>query len=177
MIYIFTATKSEAQAIVEHCKLKKNKNYTFSFFQSKTINLLVTGIGKELVQRSLENFFQTFQPTQQDRFINIGITAAPKEFAIGTLHKVQTILFENKAITLDENGITLRTLLLPQNTPLNTFADMEAFFIAQKLQNYSLEIYKVVSDHFDPSSVTKEKTKQLIKKALKEIPSLGRDIE
>jgi len=50
---------------------------------------------------------------------------------------------------------------------------MEGFIFAKYFQPNSIQIYKIVSDHFEPQSITKEKTKHLIKNSLQYIEELS----
>ena len=169
MIYIFCATKTEAQAINEHYKLKKSKKYSLNVFQNDNITVIVSGIGKENTQKNIDCFFHCFSVTSEDTFVNIGIAAAPKHYPIGSLWKIGRVLYKDDAITIGCNTKTLQTVDTEQNTPLAHITDMEGFFIAQFFRQYDFLIYKVISDHFEPKNITKEAVKQLLKAALKDL--------
>jgi len=120
MIYIFTATKSEAQAIVEKYKLKKQKKYSLQVFYNQDIEVIISGIGIENTQKSLTLFqkFSTYTP--QDTLLNIGIAGAPQEFFIGQLLKINHVIYDTDKITLSFGNIILRTVKQPIFTQQTT---------------------------------------------------------
>jgi hypothetical protein len=169
MKYIFTATKTEAQAIVEYYRLTKVASTPFVTYANKDLFVCVTGVGKENLLRFLDLFDKSYTITTNDTLYNIGIAAAPKEFPIGSLHRVQTLIYNDEILQLPTKGITLLSVDTPQTTQTKYFVDMEGFFIAQHFLKTNLTIYKVVSDHFQPHVVQKDSVKKLLKEALKKI--------
>jgi hypothetical protein len=169
MKYIFTATKTEAQAIVEYFKLKKLSASPLIAYGNNSLHVIVTGIGKEKVLHTLAIFDTHYTLLEDDSLCNIGIAAAPKKFPIGSLCPIEKLFYKDECLHLPTKGEELLSVTQPQNKQLQTLVDMEAFFIAKHFMGKNLKIYKVVSDHFQPEVVTKEKTKQLLKEALKKL--------
>ncbi len=174
MIYIFCATKSEAQAIVEYKKLKKEKISPYTLFRSSDITLVITGIGMEKARNAALFCKERCNLREKDTVLNIGIAAAPACVPVGTLCEVKTLFRGEKRLDLDtatNRGYTLVTTNSAQNTPHEHLVDMEGFAIAEVFGK-NLKIYKVVSDHFEPTEVTKEKAKKLIASVLAQVEEI-----
>lgn len=171
MIYIFCATKSEAQAVVEYKKLQKCTQNGMSLFSCDSVTLCITGVGKEATTKTIDSFEKQFSPTPDDIVLNIGIAAAPESFSIGSLHHIGRVVADGAEYLLQSEGETLACKNEPTSQIHATLVDMESCVLAERYLPY-LQIYKVVSDHFDPSSVTKEGTKKLIAGALEAIEPL-----
>ena len=148
MIYIVTALKPEAQAFVDKYKLPKSK-------KNSQISLFVSGIGSQNMLQTTKDIVELM--SEDDIILNVGICGASKKYKIGQLID-----------GLKEN-LTCVDYEVSQNDCYE-FADMESsgFLEAtQGLQNRY--IFKIVSDHFEPHTVTKEATKSLIFNAIEEI--------
>ena len=171
MIYIFCATKSEAQAIVEHKKLQKKKIYGKNIFSNDSIHLFVTGVGKKNAAQTALWCKETFSPSYDDVILNIGIAAAPKAIAIGSLCRISTLFCGDAQYTIAPKGYALQTVDHPQSKMVEHLVDMEACALFGVFKK-RLRIYKIVSDHFEPHNVTKERTKRLIASVLDAIEEL-----
>ncbi|MDA7818238.1 hypothetical protein N9A28_08610 [Sulfurimonas sp.] len=150
MIYIVIALKPEAQAFVDKYKLKKTKLNEFTLHANSEFMIIVSGIGVSNSQKATETLRKNFDIQEDDSFINIGICGANENHPIGEMIKINS---SDEITCVNE----------PAYKGLYELVDMESdgFFNAtQGLENVCM--YKVVSDHFDPKSVTKEKTKKLI---------------
>jgi len=146
MIYIMVALKAEAQAFVDKYKLKNYKNGDISVF--------ISGIGKENMQISTCQILKNF--TNKDKIINIGICGASKNYKIGELI----------------DGIKQRITCVDTQISSNKFdiVDMESAGFLEATQNIQNRyIFKIVSDHFEPQTVTKDKAKKLIFDKIDEI--------
>ena len=172
MIYIFCATKSEAQAIVEHKKLQKTKHFAYTRYTSPSICLLVSGIGLENAKKAALFCKEVFDPKASDVILNIGIAAAPQYLAIGSLCPIKTLLCNDQSFNLSDDGYTLQSFTTPQNDPKDHLVDMEACGIVSVFGT-KVHIYKVVSDHFQPSTVKKGDVKKLIASKLKEVKEIA----
>ncbi|MEK6658910.1 MAG: hypothetical protein AABY36_04450 [Campylobacterota bacterium] len=171
MFYIVIALKSEAQAFVDKYKLTKTKCGNFTLFEGNHLKLIVSGIGVENANNAVTAIIKNFKPQNSDIFINIGICGANKKYKIGKLLKIGSIVYEDKKYIIDEN--VLNTLTCKDNEvsqDLYEIVDMESFgfFVATK-EFKNRHIYKVVSDHFEPSKVTKDGSKKLIFSVIDEI--------
>jgi len=148
VIYVIVALKPEAQAFVDKFKLPKTK-------QNRKITIVVSGVGTE-------NMFKATKDTvtkmnDDDKIVNVGICGANKSFKIG-----QLIDGFEEDITCVESAISDKNIYAIVDMESNGF--LEA---TKTIQNRYM--FKIVSDHFEPQSVTKEGTKQLIFKNIDEI--------
>lgn len=163
MVYILTATKTEAQALVEHFKLSKKDNC----FGNEKIEVYISGVG-------LENAYHLAKKLQdrvslEDTVINIGIAAAPYRYSIGELVKIKEVFLENNQLIISNQGETLFTCKESQNIYQEKIVDMEGFGFAKVFSKYNFKIYKVISDHFEPNKVEKDEVKKMIKNSLEKI--------
>ncbi len=160
MVYILTATKTEAQALVEHFKLSKKDNC----FGNEKIEVYISGVG-------LENAYHLAKKLQdrvslEDTVINIGIAAASKQYAIGEIVTIKKVCFEDEELIISKEGEKLLTCKTPQKRYQETIVDMEGFGFTKVFAKYNFKIYKVISDHFEPEKITKDGVKKLLKNAL-----------
>ncbi|MDA3909490.1 MAG: hypothetical protein PF437_10415 [Sulfurimonas sp.] len=151
MLYILCALKSEAQAFVDKYKLPKNR-------QNSHITLIVSGIGSENMFNATKNVVANM--SANDTIINVGICGADKKFAIGEL------------IDARDANLTCVESEISQHGSYE-LVDMEsAGFIKATEDIENKYIFKVVSDHFEPHKVTKEKTKSLIFNVIDDINNI-----
>lgn len=164
MLYIVTALKPEAQAFVDKYKLTKTKCDNFTLFTGGNLRVIVSGIGVESTKIAIKTLIEKFAPAHNDTFINIGICGANKKYKIGELIEIGSIIYKDKKYIVDENipnTVTCQESEVSED--ICDIADMESFgFYAAAKEIKNRYIYKVVSDHFEPSVVTKDKTKKLI---------------
>ncbi len=146
MIYIIVALKAEAQAFVDKYKLKNYKN--------DHIEVFISGMGADAMMQTTTKVLETF--SQNDVIINVGICGASQNYTIGQLidaryEKITCINYEATDAKYD-------------------IVDMESsgFIDATKDVKNSF-IFKVVSDHFEPKTVTKDMAKKLIFNQIDEI--------
>ncbi|PHQ65665.1 MAG: hypothetical protein COB99_02625 [Sulfurimonas sp.] len=151
MLYIMCALKAEAQAFVDKYKLPKNR-------QNSQITLVVSGIGSENMFEATQSVVKTM--SKDDTIINVGICGGDKKFAIGELIETNDKNLRCVNSEVCEHGI-------------HELVDMESdgFLRATKDINNKY-IFKVVSDHFEPHKVTKEKAKSLIFNVIDDINNI-----
>ena len=167
MLYIITALKPEAQAFVERYKLQKSKLASFTLFDSLEIKLIISGIGVKNAALATQTLINHFDITDDDIYINVGICAASQNYQIGELIEVGCINYhEQNYILHKENPILIECLDEEASEALYEIADMESFgFYDAVIHSPAIKhlfIFKVVSDHFEPHMVTKERTKSLL---------------
>ena len=151
MLYIICALKSEAQAFVDKYKLPKNR-------QNAQITLVVSGIGSENMFNATKNVVSNM--SNNDTIINVGICGGDKKFAIGELIDARDKNLTSVASEISEQG-------------KYELVDMESDGFLKATQNVENRyIFKVVSDHFEPHKVTKEKTKSLIFNVIDDINNI-----
>ena len=164
MIYIVTALKAEAQAIIEKFKLKKSDSKEVSFFYNKHIVLIVCGLGINNCKIKTTLFIDYFDINDKDYLFNIGICGANNTYNIGSLCELSIIKFKNKNFILNTYTYnTIECLETPAKENKYNMVDMESFGFYEASKNIkNVRMFKIVSDHFEPFKVTKDKTKKLI---------------
>jgi nucleoside phosphorylase len=146
MIYILVALKAEAQAFVDKFKLQNYKN--------ENITLIISGIGKENMYKTTFDVLSNFK--EDDFILNVGICGANHNYKIGQLidSRKEHITCVNYEVSATKYNII----------------DMEsAGFIKATKDIKNSYIFKIVSDHFEPNIVTKDKAKKLIFNKIGEI--------
>ena len=171
MLYIVTALKPEAQAFVEKCKLTKTKYENFTMFTSENVKLIISGLGVNNAKIATTSMIKKFKPLQDDIFLNIGICGANQEYRVGELLEIGSIMYNNEQFVLNMNSSNIITCKDTEVHDSNhNIVDMESFgFYAATRDIRYRYMYKVVSDHFEPYKVTKDKTKSLIFNVIEEV--------
>lgn len=147
MIYILVALKSEAQAFVDKFKLGPDKH-------NDKLSVIVSGMGSEKMFKTASEIVAKMSP--QDTIINVGICGADKKYSIGQLLNAENINLTCVEREISTNGYEA--------------VDMESKgFIDATKDVKNRHIFKVVSDHFEPKSVTKDMAKKIIFENIDEI--------
>lgn len=166
MIYITVALKSEAQAFVDKYKLQKSRLGEFMVFSNARIKLIVSGVGVSFARDATQTFINHYDITDEDVYANVGICGGDKTYEIGELLEVGSVTYEGIKHVLKENKKQIHTLDEEMSECGFELVDMEAYgFYDAVIHNPAIKhahILKVVSDHFEPQLITKEKTKALI---------------
>jgi len=173
LLYIVVALKVEAQAFVEKYKLKKEKLSSFTLFVSEEIRLIISGIGVQNAREATQTLVNNYDITDEDIYLNAGICGANKEYEIGTLIEIGSLVFEGMTYTLDSKNAELNCVNAAISTDTLKIVDMESYgFYDAVIHNPAIKhfhILKVVSDHFEPQKVQKDATKALLFKRLSAI--------
>lgn len=174
MLYFVIAHSAEAQPIIQFYKLKRVYKFSYTMFESDSVKLIISNIGIENGMMATSVLLGYCIPTQNDLLINIGICAS--HYDIGTtllIHKIThnnnsyfpDILFDHN---LQENS--LKTVDEPATEISSEAVDMESYGIykaaSRFLKAHQMIFLKIVSDNFQPESVTKNETKALISSSL-----------
>ncbi|MEA1954943.1 MAG: hypothetical protein U9N02_00430 [Campylobacterota bacterium] len=140
------ALKAEAQAFVDKYKLQNYKN--------DNLSVIITGMGSDAMFVATTNILKKFK--ENDIILNVGICGANQNYTIG-----QLIDSRYDEITCSKTEVSKTNF---------SIVDMESlgFKNATKGVKNSF-IFKIVSDHFEPKKVTKDKAKQLIFNKIDEI--------
>lgn len=174
MLYIVTALKSEAQAFVDKYTLKKKYISGFTMFRNDSLVVIVSGIGVNNATQATQTLINYFDITDNDIYLNVGICGANKKYLIGELLEIGTLIINGQAVNLP-NKSTLKLTCVEEeiNAPLYDIVDMESYgFYDAVIHSPAIKNYyvlKVVSDHFEPETITKDMTKSLIFNALDSI--------
>lgn len=171
MRYIFTALKPEAQALVDKYKLQKIKINNYTLFINTNMIVIITGLGVLNSIKACNFIVDNYTIEKNDSFINIGICGAKKNHAIGGLLEIGVINYNSESFIINKNIKQTITCLENEATDdLYELVDMESYGFYKILNHYqNIFMFKVVSDHFEPETITKEKTKKLIFNNLDEI--------
>jgi nucleoside phosphorylase len=177
MLYILTALKPEAQAFVDKYKLLPSKLDNYKLFQNDKMIVIVSGLGVKSARLATQTLINNFDITDDDIYLNIGICGASKEYDIGSLLSISTLVYQDITYSLSNTfNQTLHCLDKESSTEKYAVVDMESYgFYDAVVHSPAIKssyILKVVSDHFQPHLVTKEKTKMLIFNAIDDINSI-----
>ena len=136
------------------CKLVDYKN--------ENMQVIVSGIGVKNMYESTLEIAQDLK--MDDRLVNIGICGASKKFNIGDLLEIDLASksCNESILTCVDKEVSAENIY--------DIVDMESdgFIQVAKSINNSY-IFKIVSDHFEPKTVTKDKAKKLIFNKIDEI--------
>ena len=176
MLYIVSALKPEAQAFVDKYKLTSTTLDGCKLFTSTTICLILSGLGIENARRATQTLINHFDITDEDIYLNIGICGASKEHEIGELLNISNISYKDISYNIPlAIGKTIHCLDEEANSHIHEIVDMESYgFYDAVIHSPAIKniyVLKVVSDHFQPEKVTKDKTKSLIFNAIDDINS------
>ena len=173
MLSIVVALKAEAQAFVDAFALQKSKLATYTLYSNAQMRLIISGMGVVNARLATQTLINHFDITDEDRYINIGICAASKRHKIGEILEIGSVVYEEQSYIFDTNGKTIHCVERPMTQELHEIVDMESYgFYDAIIHNPAIKnfsIIKVVSDHFEPESVTKDGAKQLLSQAIKRV--------
>lgn len=171
MLYIVFALKSEAQAFVDKYKLYKSNYGEFMMFENKNLKLIVSGMGRENASKAAKTIIEKFSPSENDIFLNIGICGASNRYGVGELLEIGSIIYKDQKYIIDAD--LPHTITCVDNEiyeDLYDIADMESFgFYEATKEIKNRRIFKIVSDHFEPSIITKDGAKKVIFDKIDEI--------
>ena len=178
MIYIVVALKGEAQAFVDKYKLSKKNVLGYSLFQNEYMYLIISGMGVQNARLATQTLINLYDICDEDIYLNVGICGANEVYEIGQLLAINAIIYQEQFYKLTQaerqiNGQTLTCVDEPLSHVAHAIADMESFgFYDAVTHSPAIKnsfIFKVVSDHFEPLHVSKDKAKMLLFKRLDEI--------
>jgi|TARA_Y100000031_G_C8219985_1_gene385397 Asp-tRNA(Asn)/Glu-tRNA(Gln) amidotransferase C subunit len=162
-LLILTALKAEAIPIIHYYGLKK-KEYSkyISVYSTENINLLITGVGKTNVQKTIRNFCNIHNLEQKLFTVNIGSAGGnPDHCKIGDIFLINKITDENNRTSfypdvLFKHGMEEFSLTTVKNPAINghrkydSLVDMEASAIwnlfKSRIPVHRMLFIKVISD-------------------------------
>lgn len=160
------ALKPEAQAFVDKYKLKKTKLNNFTLFSNEKMKVIISGVGVKNAKAATKMLLEHFKNTDNDIYLNVGICGASNSYEIGELLEIGSVLYDNTSYRFHNDKKEILCLDEEASESLYDIVDMESYGFydvmihSNPMKNF--HIFKVVSDHFQPHKVTKEKTKSLI---------------
>jgi nucleoside phosphorylase len=140
MIYILVALKAEAQAFVDKFKLDKT-------MQNNDICVIISGIGSENMLKAASTVVAKMDA--DDTIVNVGICGASKKHYISQL--------------LDARDVDITCVDYEVSQDKFEVVDMESAGFLKACENVkNTYMFKIVSDHFKPETITKDMAKKLI---------------
>ncbi len=178
MIYFVCAFKAEARPFIDRLRLSRTQERPLIYRGDDAI-LIVGGMGAKAAADATRTVMELRPPAEEDLLVNLGICAAPARFAVGTLLAPASLRCGPEEMPLPSlrkttlPRIALRTVDRPCDEPAETAVDMEAFAVAETAAAFFPEeriaVLKIVSDHFEPDSVTPKLAERLIEKQAENI--------
>lgn len=187
MIYLITALDAEARPLIEHYRLKRDYALPYTLYKNEEMVLLVTQPGKNNAMMAVSALLGWRLPRPGDILINIGICGAPTDYTIGEALLIHRILEGDRRYYPDilyPHNLRETSLLClgnPADTPYDVPVDMESGGIftaaARFFKLHQIAFLKIVSDHCEPESVTKEGVIDLIRSHLPTLECLIASIQ
>ena len=193
MKIILSALKAEAIPLIKYYELLPNNSIGIQIYRNDIITILITGVGKSNVNRTLSRYIEKSKNIEKAKFINIGIAGGVKgNCKIGELFLIDKVFDENLKIDYDikiESGTNLlknhvTTVFEPivnSEQERRGLVDMEAHEICTVLSNFNylnkLTIIKIVSDFMDLDAkyLSSKQIQKLIKINLLDIDNFLND--
>ena len=131
----------------------------------------MSGLGKDSSKKATQTLLDYFTIKEQEQIINIGICGASHDYTIGELIEINSVIYKKNLYILNQrDGKALTCIDNPATDNEFTLVDMESYGFYQVVKGMkNAYIFKVVSDHFEPQTVTKERTKNLLFRQIDEI--------
>lgn len=182
MLYLITALDAEARVFIETYRLKRDYTLPFTLYRNDEVMLLVTQPGKINALMATSALLGYRIPEEIDILINIGICGAPLEYPIGEVLLVHQIIDNERSFYPDIlyphpfRETALICLDTAQDSMLESPVDMESSAVFRAASKFfplhRIAFLKIVSDHFEPESVTKEGVIGLFQKHLQTLDTL-----
>jgi len=169
MVYIVVALRVEANIFIKMLNLEKLSSKPFSIYKNQKMLIIVSGIGS--INSSIATSYLLSNHPTPKKIINFGIAASGSNIKIGEIKRVKKIvdLCSNKIYHLSCGDASISTSQKEIDNPnriKTDLADMESsgFYLAAKrfIDERKIEIYKIVSDHFEPNLVDKNSIELLV---------------
>lgn len=176
MIYIVVALMAEASVLIDMLDLKQSSSKPFPIYKNQNILIILSGIGS--INSSIATSYLLFKHPAPKKIINFGIAGSHSNIEVGELKRVKKIvdLCSNKIYHLHCGEVSISTSqkeIDSSNRIKTDLADMESsgFYLAAKkfIDERRIEIYKIVSDHFEPNLVDRSAVEMLVKKNFEKI--------
>lgn len=173
MKYIIVALHAEARPFLDALNFQRVDGFAFTLYKSEGMLLCISGIGRENALMATAALLGYRIPQAQDALLNVGICAAPREYAIGELLVAHQLIsgaqrfYPDLLLQHPYRECTLHCVDAPQDSHLEHPVDMESAAVfkaaSRFMKLHQMLFVKIVSDHFEPESVTKEGAIALIR--------------
>jgi len=171
LLYIVVALKAEAQAFVEKYKLTKSKLSAFTLYSNREMKLIVSDIGVTNARLATQTLINHFDIADKDKYLNIGICGASRRYEIGEVVEIGAIVYEQERHVFKADTKEIHCVDTAMSEAKYELVDMESYgFYDAVIHNPAIKhfsIIKVVSDHFEPKSVSRDGAKRAIHQLLK----------
>ena len=159
---IHTALVAEAKPIIGHFGLVCHEKQPYNLYVGEDIVLIASGMGSQHTQKALKYALKLYSP---QKAINIGIAgctnqAIPKGTLFCTTHSLFDIPFtslNSHHEKADKHALITSTLV---DMEAQTFLEM----IPEGIEKY---VFKIVSDHLEPTIPSKADVSAWITKSIK----------
>ena len=187
MIYIITALDAEARALIDHYHLTRDFTLPYTLYKNEQMVLLVSGIGKTNALMAVSALLGWRIPNPTDCLINIGICGAPDAYPIGETLLIHQIFEGDRRYypdilyphSLRESSI--KCVDGAQSVLDEYPVDMESSAVFQTSARFfklhQMAFVKIVSDHFTPKTVSKERVIELIRSNLHNVDEVCAVVE
>lgn len=182
MIYLICALDAEARPLCDYYRLKRDRSLPYTLYRNDQMVLLVSGMGRVNAMMAVSALLGWRIPEAEDILINVGICGAPSDYPIGEALLIHQILDGDRRYYPDIlyshrlRETSMRCVDMPQSTSCDCPVDMESSGIFQAVSRFfklhQMAFVKIVSDHCNPQSVTKEGVIELLRSHLNALDSL-----
>ncbi len=172
MIYFVCAFIHEARPFIDRLRLRRDTVLPWPVFTGEGTLLIVCGMGVDNAQIATAALLGWHRPGPEDLLVNVGICAAPKTYPLGSLLLANRLRHNERNrrpdITVSHacETVSLCSVDTPVTEPVSDAVDMEAFGVFRAgerfFQKDRMLFFKIVSDHFEPSHITKTTAQQLV---------------
>lgn len=184
MLYLLCAHLDEFRPFQTFFNFKRDQEFKWPLYRSEEAVALITGAGHEAAMIATAALLGRFSPESGDLLVNIGICAAPRSHPVGSVLLAHKLCRDGRArypdilLTHPHDETVLRSVDVAAADAMPEAVDMEAFGIYRAAERFlsahQMLFVKIVSDHFEPDSVTKELARQLVDAAAGPVMELVR---
>ena len=193
MQIILSALKAEAIPLINYYKLVPNNSIGLQMYKNDLFTILITGVGKKNVNKTLKEYLKKFKNIEEAKFINIGIAGGIKgNCRIGEMFFINKVFDDylevdyniktgNRPNILENQVTTVFEPILDNGQEREGLVDMEAYEICSVLSDFNqlnkVTIIKIVSDFMDSDTkyLSSKQIRELIEKNLFDIDIFLKD--
>lgn len=193
MQIILSALKAEAIPLINYYKLVPNNSIGLQMYKNDLFTILITGVGKKNVNKTLKEYLKKTKNIEEAKFINIGIAGGVKgNCKIGEMFFINKVFDDyievnyniktgNRPNILENRVTTVFEPILNNGQEREGLVDMEAYEICSVLSDLNqlnkVTIIKIVSDFMDSDTkyLSSKQIRKLIEKNLFDIDIFLKD--
>ena len=193
MQIILSALKAEAIPLINYYKLLPNNSIGLHMYKNDLFTILITGVGKKNVNKTLKEYLKKSKNIEEAKFINIGIAGGVKgNCKIGEMFFINKVFDDYLEVdyniktgnrpNISENRVTtVFEPILNNGQDREGLVDMEAYEICSILSGFNqlnkVTIIKIVSDFMDSDTkyLSSKQIRKLIEKNLFDIDIFLKD--